>query len=193
MDARFFLLDVNRQKLLTSRENLCGFRWNLCQFLVDQGLTQQVDLHYYTRFISFLMPNLVAWVEDGLKSECFIVLASACSLPSFLLDFLLSSFLQTSILNRHLQNLMDGLSAKVFRTYNASITLQEQLKALTNCELLTAFVVSPAASCGQWAQRCPSIALGSLELLAPPRQVIHHVVGWYGTYGDMHQVGNHAE
>ncbi|KFQ05684.1 hypothetical protein N329_10059, partial [Haliaeetus albicilla] len=42
--------------------------------------------------------------------------------------------LNTSILNRHLQNLMDGLSAKVFRTYNASITLQEQLKALTNSE-----------------------------------------------------------
>ncbi|XP_072707228.1 DNA topoisomerase I, mitochondrial isoform X2 [Ciconia boyciana] len=42
--------------------------------------------------------------------------------------------LNTCILNRHLQSLMDGLSAKVFRTYNASITLQEQLKALTNSE-----------------------------------------------------------
>ncbi|XP_068019305.1 DNA topoisomerase I, mitochondrial isoform X2 [Melanerpes formicivorus] len=42
--------------------------------------------------------------------------------------------LNTSILNRHLQRLMDGLTAKVFRTYNASITLQEQLKALTKSE-----------------------------------------------------------
>ncbi|NXP80455.1 TOP1M topoisomerase, partial [Ramphastos sulfuratus] len=42
--------------------------------------------------------------------------------------------LNTGILNRHLQRLMDGLSAKVFRTYNASITLQEQLRALTNSE-----------------------------------------------------------
>ncbi|XP_025969476.2 DNA topoisomerase I, mitochondrial isoform X1 [Dromaius novaehollandiae] len=42
--------------------------------------------------------------------------------------------LNTSILNRHLQDLMNGLTAKVFRTYNASITLQEQLKALTNSE-----------------------------------------------------------
>ncbi|NXI57306.1 TOP1M topoisomerase, partial [Chloroceryle aenea] len=42
--------------------------------------------------------------------------------------------LNTVILNKHLQRLMDGLSAKVFRTYNASITLQEQLKALTNSE-----------------------------------------------------------
>ncbi|XP_073536177.1 DNA topoisomerase I, mitochondrial isoform X2 [Phyllobates terribilis] len=42
--------------------------------------------------------------------------------------------LNTSILNKHLQDLMDGLTAKVFRTYNASITLQDQLKALTNEE-----------------------------------------------------------
>ncbi|XP_070798050.1 DNA topoisomerase I, mitochondrial isoform X1 [Pituophis catenifer annectens] len=40
--------------------------------------------------------------------------------------------LSTTMLNKHLQDLMDGLTAKVFRTYNASITLQEQLEALTN-------------------------------------------------------------
>nr|XP_028591875.1 DNA topoisomerase I, mitochondrial isoform X2 [Podarcis muralis] len=40
--------------------------------------------------------------------------------------------LSTSTLNKHLQDLMEGLTAKVFRTYNASITLQEQLDALTN-------------------------------------------------------------
>nr|XP_033789260.1 DNA topoisomerase I, mitochondrial isoform X3 [Geotrypetes seraphini] len=40
--------------------------------------------------------------------------------------------LTTTSLNKHLQNLMDGLTAKVFRTYNASITLQEQLKELTS-------------------------------------------------------------
>jgi len=40
--------------------------------------------------------------------------------------------LNTSILNKHLQELMEGLTAKVFRTYNASITLQQQLKELTS-------------------------------------------------------------
>ncbi|NWV01833.1 TOP1M topoisomerase, partial [Upupa epops] len=40
--------------------------------------------------------------------------------------------LNTVILNKHLQKLMDGLTAKVFRTYNASVTLQEQLQALTD-------------------------------------------------------------
>lgn len=42
--------------------------------------------------------------------------------------------LNTSILNKHLNELMEGLTAKVFRTYNASITLQEQLGLLTNEE-----------------------------------------------------------
>lgn len=31
-------------------------------------------------------------------------------------------------LNKELKELMDGLSAKVFRTYNASVTLQQQLR-----------------------------------------------------------------
>lgn len=35
--------------------------------------------------------------------------------------------LDVSRLNKYLQSLMPGLSAKVFRTYNASVTLQEQL------------------------------------------------------------------
>ena len=39
--------------------------------------------------------------------------------------------LQTAILNKHLQDLMEGLTAKVFRTYNASRTLEEQLELLT--------------------------------------------------------------
>ncbi|XP_051879641.1 DNA topoisomerase I, mitochondrial-like isoform X2 [Pristis pectinata] len=42
--------------------------------------------------------------------------------------------LNTSDLNKHLQELMEGLTAKVFRTYNASITLQKQLAELTNPE-----------------------------------------------------------
>ncbi|PAA83351.1 hypothetical protein BOX15_Mlig010726g2, partial [Macrostomum lignano] len=40
--------------------------------------------------------------------------------------------LNTSILNAHLKELMDGLTAKVFRTYNASKTLEDQLEKLTN-------------------------------------------------------------
>lgn len=39
--------------------------------------------------------------------------------------------LDTASLNQHLQTLMPGLTVKVFRTYNASITLQQQLEKLT--------------------------------------------------------------
>ncbi|KAK3570375.1 hypothetical protein QTP86_019249 [Hemibagrus guttatus] len=40
--------------------------------------------------------------------------------------------LSTALLNKHLTSLMPGLTAKVFRTYNASMTLQQQLKELSN-------------------------------------------------------------
>merc|ERR1719466_555696 len=42
--------------------------------------------------------------------------------------------LNTSVLNQYLNSLMDGLTAKVFRTYNASFTLQEQLDEMTDPE-----------------------------------------------------------
>ena len=40
--------------------------------------------------------------------------------------------LNTTILNEYLNTLMPGLTAKVFRTYNASITLQDELEKLTD-------------------------------------------------------------
>lgn len=40
--------------------------------------------------------------------------------------------LNTQIMNKHLNELMEGLTAKVFRTYNASWTLQQQLDELTS-------------------------------------------------------------
>lgn len=40
----------------------------------------------------------------------------------------LFDMLDTSKLNAHLKELMPGLTAKVFRTYNASITLQSEVR-----------------------------------------------------------------
>uniref|UniRef100_A0A4X2KFJ8 DNA topoisomerase I n=1 Tax=Vombatus ursinus TaxID=29139 RepID=A0A4X2KFJ8_VOMUR len=42
--------------------------------------------------------------------------------------------LTTNALNKHLRDLMEGLTAKVFRTYNASVTLQQQLKEFTTLD-----------------------------------------------------------
>lgn len=44
---------------------------------------------------------------------------------------LLFGCISTKIINRHLKAQLNGLTAKVFRTYNASITLQNQLDDLT--------------------------------------------------------------
>jgi len=46
--------------------------------------------------------------------------------------------LDTGRLNKHLNSIMDGLTAKVFRTYNASKTLQEQLDETTKKDLSVA-------------------------------------------------------
>ncbi|XP_070380563.1 DNA topoisomerase 1-like isoform X2 [Dermacentor albipictus] len=43
----------------------------------------------------------------------------------------LFDLLTTATLNKHLNKLMEGLTAKVFRTYNASMTFQKQLDILT--------------------------------------------------------------
>jgi len=43
--------------------------------------------------------------------------------------------LNTSLLNKYLQELMPGLTAKVFRTYNASITLEKELQKLTKSNM----------------------------------------------------------
>lgn len=42
--------------------------------------------------------------------------------------------LNTVVMNEHLRELMDGLTAKVFRTYNASWTLQCQLNEMTEAD-----------------------------------------------------------
>lgn len=58
------------------------------------------------------------YVHQNLREFC-----SACSRPS---DQIFSE-LDVGSLNDHLKELMPDLSAKVFRTYNASITLQDEL------------------------------------------------------------------
>ncbi|KAF5924776.1 hypothetical protein HPG69_014819 [Diceros bicornis minor] len=93
-----------------------------CQHVVELDFLGKDSIRYYNR-----VP-----VEKPKK-----LLLSSCAHGSFLKDSVGLKFFflsQTSSLNKHLQDLMDGLTAKVFRTYNASVTLQEQLRALTRAE-----------------------------------------------------------
>jgi hypothetical protein len=50
---------------------------------------------------------------------------------------------------------MDGLTAKVFRTYNASITLQKQLQALTHGEQVPTPDIEPVRPPGLAPQELP--------------------------------------
>jgi len=49
--------------------------------------------------------------------------------------YIATIFLQTWSLNKYLDSFMEGLTAKVFRTYNASVTLQKLLKKLNECKI----------------------------------------------------------
>lgn len=50
----------------------------------------------------------------------------------FVISSIVRWLFQTSDLNQYLSDLMKGLTAKVFRTYNASKTLQDELDSLTD-------------------------------------------------------------
>ena len=63
--------------------------------------------------------------------------------------------LQVPALNKFLQEQMEGLTAKVFRTYNASITLQEELKKLT--PTLTDANGTWARSRSPFSTACPTL------------------------------------
>jgi len=49
--------------------------------------------------------------------------------------------LDTSKLNAHLKDLMPGLTAKVFRTYNASITLDDMVKYYLKSQFFNLLII----------------------------------------------------
>ena len=68
--------------------------------------------------------------------------------------------MQTTILNKHLNEEMEGLTAKVFRTYNASRTLQEQLDQLTEEDMTVNEKVGRGETGGggsAGSQHCPEL------------------------------------
>lgn len=50
--------------------------------------------------------------------------------------------LDTSKLNAHLKELMPGLTAKVFRTYNASFTLEQQVSCFQRLDVFFDYCVT---------------------------------------------------
>ena len=68
--------------------------------------------------------------NNGMGTQVFKNFQAFCSNKSQTQDIF--DTLTPTILNQHLSSLMPGLSAKVFRTYNASITLQSELAKKVN-------------------------------------------------------------
>jgi DNA topoisomerase-1 len=64
--------------------------------------------------------------NNGMGTQVYENLKSFCKKKKHA-DQIFES-INPTILNNHLKNFMDGLSAKVFRTYNASKTLQDELR-----------------------------------------------------------------
>uniref|UniRef100_A0A8C9CFD0 DNA topoisomerase I n=1 Tax=Phocoena sinus TaxID=42100 RepID=A0A8C9CFD0_PHOSS len=89
-----------------------------CPYVVEFDFLGKDSIRYYNKVPveKLVYENLQVFMEDEGPGDD-------------LLDRL-----TTASLNTHLQDLMDGLTAKVFRTCNASLTLQGQLRVLTRAE-----------------------------------------------------------
>lgn len=64
--------------------------------------------------------------NNGMGSQIYINLKALCAKKASTDEVF--DAINPTMLNNHLKQFMDGLSAKVFRTYNASKTLQDELK-----------------------------------------------------------------
>lgn len=79
--------------------------------------------------------------NSGMGDKVFANLKSFCSKKKKTEEVFDS--INPTMLNNHLKQFMDGLSAKVFRTYNASRTLQEELR-------------KTESSIGNWSRMSPA-------------------------------------
>jgi len=98
------------------------------------------SIRYYNRVPveKTVFKNLKLFMEAKSGSDNLFDRLDVRFLSTLILLSVLSyiCLIQTSGLNEHLRSLMPGLTVKVFRTYNASITLQEQLDKLTKRNFL---------------------------------------------------------
>lgn len=78
--------------------------------------------------------------------------------------------LDTSKLNAHLKDLMPGLTAKVFRTFNASITLDDMVKYIWSISFFNLPIIClPGTDCGGvqtlwWSSRVNRLVLFKITL-----------------------------
>ena len=126
----------------------CSLRVEHLHFDPNQegGGSKEIELEFlgkdsmlFKQTIDFAAPMYNE--NGGMGDKVFANLKSFCSKKKKTEEIFDS--INPTMLNNHLKQFMDGLSAKVFRTYNASRTLQEELR-------------KTETSIGSWSRMTPA-------------------------------------
>lgn len=112
----------------------CSLRLEHLKFNPDPK-TYEIELEFLGKD-SMLFKQTINFAQHGdLGKAVFNCLKSFCKGKKPVEDVF--ETLTPPVLNKHLNSLMKGLTAKVFRTYNASVTLESELPTAEDLEGLT--------------------------------------------------------
>ena len=102
-----------------------------CSLRVEHiELFEEKDGKDYVVVFDFLGKDSIRYYNEVPVEKCVFKNLQQFKANKKDLDDLFDS-LNMAVINKHLNELMEGLTSKVFRTYNASFTLQDQLDKLT--------------------------------------------------------------
>lgn len=102
----------------------CSLRREHLTF-VDPPESKEIELEFLGKDSMLFKQTINFALYGDLGLQVYSCLRSFCSKKGPSDDVF--EYLKPEILNKHLHSLMPGLTAKVFRTFNASITLEKEL------------------------------------------------------------------
>lgn len=112
----------------------CSLRVEHLTFNPDEA-SYEIELEFLGKDSMLYKQNINFATHGELGKMVYNCLKSFCAKKSPEDDVF--ETLQPAILNKHLSSLMKGLTAKVFRTYNASVTLEKELPSAEELEGLS--------------------------------------------------------
>ena len=112
----------------------CSLRKEHLRFNPDES-THEIELEFLGKDSMLYKQNINFAQYGDIGKAVYSCLKSFCTGKSQ--EDEIFETLNPSILNKHLSELMKGLSAKVFRTFNASVTLEKELPTAEELEGLS--------------------------------------------------------
>lgn len=109
----------------------CSLRVEHLNFNPDPN-SYEIELEFLGKDSMLFKQTIQFAVHGNLGKQVYKNLQSFCSGKKSDQDVF--DTLTPPVLNKHLNSLMKGLTAKVFRTYNASITLEKELPSAEDLE-----------------------------------------------------------